>query len=102
MSAMARTVRISKPAKTAMQSGWAKTKLWLLEYEPNDAQEPDPLMGWIGSHDTNRQLKLWFDTKDEAIAFAKSKGLDYVVIEPHNRTIRPKSYADNFSFTRIR
>ena len=53
------SVRISKPAKTAMQSGRANTTRWLLEYAPADAQEADPLMGWAGSRDTNRQLKLY-------------------------------------------
>jgi len=96
------TVRISKPTKSAMQSGRAKTKRWLLEYEPSDKQVNDQLMGWSGSHDTDRQLNLWFATKEEAVVFAKAKGLSFNVIEPHDRTIRPKSYADNFAFTRIR
>jgi hypothetical protein len=95
-------VRISKPAKTAMQSGRANTTRWLLEYAPADAQEADPLMGWAGSSDTTRQLKLWFDSKEEAVGYAVRKGLDYEVEEPNVRVIRPKSYADNFAFTRIR
>src|SRR5579871_1653939 len=99
---MSGTVRISKPTKSAMQSGRAKTKRWLLEYEPSDRVEPDPLMGWSGSHDTDRQLNLWFDTKEEAVVFAKAKGLNFTVVEPHDRIIRPKSYADNFAFTRNR
>src|SRR5262245_1570703 len=99
---MSGAVRISKPTKTAMQSGRAKTKRWLLEYEPSDRQDNDPLMGWAGSHDTARQLALWFATKEEAVAFAKAKGLTFTVIEPRDRVIRPKSYADNFAFTRVR
>jgi hypothetical protein len=99
---MPRTARISKPAKSAMQSGWAKTKQWLLDIEPADPVEPDPLMGWSGSHDTDKQLRLWFPTKEAAIAFAEKRGLAYVVMEPKERVIRPKSYADNFAFTRVR
>ena len=99
---MSGNVRISRPAKSAMQSGRAKTKRWLLEYEPSDPVEPDALMGWSGSHDTDRQLRLWFDTKEEAVAFAKAKGMNFSVIEPHDRTIKAKSYADNFAFTRLR
>ncbi len=94
-------VRISIPTKTAMQSGRAKATRWLLEYNPTDAPESDPLMGWAGSGDTNRQLKLWFDSKDEAVAYAVRKGLAYDVEEPHERTVRPKTYADNFAFKRI-
>jgi hypothetical protein len=85
-----------------MQSGRAKTKLWLLDIEPADPVEADPLMGWSGSHDTDKQLRLWFPTKDAAIAFAQAKGLAFTVFEPHDRTIRPKSYADNFAYNRPR
>ena len=99
---MSRLARISKPAKTAMQSGQAKTKLWLLDLEPADPVEVDPLMGWSGSHDTDKQLRLWFPTKEAAIAFAQARGLSFTVMEPHQRTVRPKSYADNFAFNRAR
>jgi hypothetical protein len=98
---MTGSVRISKPAKNAMQSGRANTTRWLLEYAPAEGQQADPLMGWAGSHDTNRQLKLWFDTKDEAIAYAVRKGLEYKLEEPQERVVRPKSYADNFAFKRV-
>ncbi len=96
------SVRISKPAKTAMQSGRANTTRWLLEFDPAEAQEADPLMGWAGSHDTNRQLKLWFDTKEEAVAYAARESLAYRIEEPNERIVKPKSYADNFAFNRIR
>ena len=99
---MPETVRISKPAKTAMQSGRARTRKWLLEYEPSGRTEVDSLMGWSGSHDTRRQVRLRFATKEEAIAFAKSKGVNFTVVEPHKRAVQHKSYADNFAFTRIR
>ena len=94
------TVRIYRPAKNAMQSGRANATRWLLEYDPADAQEASALMGWAGSHDTNRQLKLWFATKEEAVAFAQSKNLAYRIEEPHERVVKPKSYADNFAFKR--
>jgi hypothetical protein len=97
---MSKSVRIYKPAKTAMQSGRANSRRWLLEYDPSDAQEADRLMGWAGSSDTDRQVKLWFATKEEALAFAQAKGFTVRVEEPHDRTIRPKSYAENFAFKR--
>ena len=99
---MTKSVRIYRPAKTAMQSGRANMKRWLLEHDPADAQEADPLMGWAGSADTDRQVKLWFANKEEAIAFATAKGFIFRVEEPNDRTITPKSYADNFAFTRVR
>jgi hypothetical protein len=85
-----------------MQSGRANTKRWLLEYDPSEHQEADPLMGWAGSGDTNRQLKLWFATSEEAVAFAEKKALRYRIEAPHERTVTVRAYADNFAFTRIK
>jgi len=93
-------VCIYKPAKTAMQSGHGNTRDWVLEFEPGAPKVTDPLMGWIGSADTRGQVKLRFGSKEEAIAFANKHGLAYRVQEPRTRRIRPKSYADNFSFRR--
>ncbi len=62
--------RIYRPAQTAMQSGPARTKEWVLEYEPDCPREIDPLMGWTSSRDTKSQVKLTFDSKDEAVAYA--------------------------------
>ena len=39
--------RIYKPTKNAMQSGKARTKQWVLEYEQETARTVDPLMGWF-------------------------------------------------------
>ena len=96
------TVRIYRPARNAMQSGRGNTTRWLLEYDPAEQQTADPLMGWAGSGDTNRQLKMWFETKDEAVAYAQRKNLTYRVEEPHERVVKVRAYADNFAFTRIR
>jgi ETC complex I subunit-like protein len=94
--------RILRPAKTAMQSGMAETLKWVLEYEPASKREPDPLMGWSSARDTLNEVRLRFDTLREAIAFATKKGLDYAIIEPHKRTPKAKSYADNFRYDRVR
>lgn len=93
-------VRIFKPAKTAMQSGRAKTKDWVMEFEPADASKPDPLMGWVGSSDTRKQVRLHFHSEEEAIAYAEKEGYAYTVQRPKERRIRPKAYADNFSSRR--
>ena len=89
-------VRIYRPAKTATQSGRAKTRRWVLEYVPRGRREVDSLMGWTGSDDTTAQVALSFPSKEEAVAYAKRRGLSYVVDEPRDRRVRPKSYADNF------
>jgi hypothetical protein len=93
--------RIFQPAKTAMQSGEARTKDWVLEFEPEAPRFIDPLMGWTGSTDMKQQIRLEFDSKDEAIAYATRNGLAYTVVEPKPRRAIRKSYAENFKFGRI-
>jgi len=94
--------RIYQPAKTAMQSGRGQTRKWLLEYEPASRRDPDPLMGWSSAGDTLNEVRLRFDSLDEAVAFARREGLDYTLIQPHARTPKAKSYADNFRYDRVR
>jgi NADH dehydrogenase ubiquinone Fe-S protein 4 len=93
--------RIFKPAKTAMQSGTAKTKRWLLEYEPEVARQIDPLMGWTSSADMKSQIKLKFESKEAAIAYAEHNGITYRLFEPKERKRKPKAYSDNFKYGRI-
>ena len=93
--------RIYKPSKTAMQSGMARTKQWVLEFSPESAKDIDPLMGWTGSGDMRSQVKLYFGTKEEAISYAKRSGIPYHVKEPAKRRAVKKSYADNFKYGRI-
>jgi hypothetical protein len=93
--------RIFKPAKTAMQSGDARTKEWVLEYEPESPREIEPLMGWTSSADMRSQIRLSFETKQEAIAYAERNGIAYRLEEPKPRRPVRKSYADNFKYGRI-
>ena len=93
--------RIYQPTKTAMQSGQANTKNWVLEFEPEEKKLTEPLMGWIGSGDMRGQVTLRFASRDEAVAFAERHGIPYNVTEPKRRRIRPKSYADNFRYDRV-
>ena len=90
------TVKIYKPSKTAMQSGRGKTKQWLAEYISETDNKKDSLMGWNSSADTKSQIKLFFDTKYQAIDWAKNCGYQFYVEEPKGRNIKPKSYAANF------
>ena len=92
--------RVYQPAKNAMQSGKARTKAWVLEYEPAVPRRLDPLMGWTGSADMLSQVQLDFDTKTEAIAYAEAHGIPFDLFEPHRPTPKPKAYADNFRFDR--
>jgi hypothetical protein len=93
-------VRIYQPTKTAMQSGRAKTRQWVLEHAPETARRPEPLMGWVAAGDTKNQIYLSFESRDEAVAYAKKHNMTYVVQEPRRSKLRTKAYADNFAFTR--
>ncbi|MFN3972142.1 MAG: ETC complex I subunit [Gemmobacter sp.] len=94
--------RIFQPARTAMQSGSAKTNDWVLEFAPASAREVDPLMGWTSSDDTQAQVRLRFPTREAAEEYAQGKGLDYVVTEPKPRkpVIRQRGYGENFATDR--
>ncbi len=94
------TARIYKPAKSAMQSGTAKTKEWVLEFEPEEPRVIEPLMGWTSSGDMKQELHLTFDTKEEAIAYCERHGIAYQLFEPKPHARRIISYADNFAFNR--
>jgi hypothetical protein len=92
--------RIFRPAKTAMQSGRASTRDWVLVFEPNSARVPDPLMGWTQTTDTDGQIRLTFDTREAAVAYARRHGIAFEVLpDPEVKRI-VKAYADNFAFQR--
>ena len=92
--------RIYRPAKTAMQSGKAKTQRWVLDYEPETARTVEPLMGYTSSSDMKQQIRLFFDSKDDAIAYARRNGIAHRVEEANERKVRTASYSDNFKFGR--
>ena len=93
-------VKIYQPAKTAMQSGMAKTHSWLLEFIPQKPYFIDNLMGWVGMSETQPETKLYFSTKEEAVTYATRNGLDFEVYEPQLRRSKRKVYADNFAFNK--
>jgi hypothetical protein len=91
------TARIYKPARTAMQSGTAKTKEWMLDYEPEQPRAIDPLMGWTSSGDMKQQLRLLFDTKEKAIAYCERNGVAFEVFDSKPPQRARISYSDNFA-----
>ena len=94
-------VRIFKQPKNAMQSGMARAKLWTVVFEEDSPREIEPLMGWTSSGDTRQQVRLFFDSKEEAIAYAEREGIPYRVEEPQDAKRRVMAYADNFKFNRV-
>ena len=94
--------KIYRPAPNAMQSGKAASKEWLLEFEGEAPPTVDPLMGWISRADTNTQVRMQFDTREEAIEFAKRQGIPFQVAETREPRRIIKTYAENFAANRKR
>ncbi|MDF3034310.1 MAG: complex subunit region [Alphaproteobacteria bacterium] len=94
--------RIYRPAKTAMQSGKAKSRQWILEFCPKGPSFIDPLMGWQGSTDTLHHLRLTFRSLQSAMAYASQNNLTVQVETDHTPVAIPKAYADNFRYDRVR
>src|SRR5262245_55216674 len=86
------TARIYKPARTAMQSGQAKTREWVLDYEPEEPRVVGSLMGWTSSGDMKSQLRLRFASKEEAVAYCERHGIPYQIAETNKPTRRGMSY----------
>ena len=93
--------RIYRPAKTAMQSGRRNTQRWILEFEAEKAPEIDPLMGWTSSGNMDTQVRLYFDTKEEAIAYAQRNNIPHQVFDEHERAPKDQAYSDNFAYDRV-
>jgi hypothetical protein len=93
--------KIYKPARTAMQSGRGNTKQWALDFEPEAPREIESLMGWTASSDMKQELRLRFDTKEEAVAYCERQGIPYQVSEPQEPARKKIAYADNFAYRRL-
>ena len=96
------TARIYQPTKTAMSSGMAKTREWVLEFPADEPRRIDPLMGWTSSQDTQAQVRIRFATKEEALDYAEAHGIDAIVTLPKKRraNVRPGGYGENFATSR--
>lgn len=95
------SAKIYRPAKTAMQSGKAKTHLWVLEFDQSVPRKIDPMMGYTTSGDTRQQVKLNFETLEQAEAYAAREGIEYRVIQPKEAKRQVVSYTDNFRYSRL-
>ncbi len=88
--------RIVEADRKATQSGKAGTGRWTLEFERQEPQRPDPLTGWNGSGDTWTQVRLSFQTKEDAIAYAERHGMGYHLVPATPVKLKIQAYADNF------
>jgi hypothetical protein len=90
--------RIYKPDKVATQSGLGKAKYWVLEYETRTPRHPESLMGWTASGDTLNQVRLTFNSREEAENYARQHNIEYTTLPEHTRKVRPRNYGDNFRY----
>ncbi|GGI74587.1 hypothetical protein GCM10007973_09310 [Polymorphobacter multimanifer] len=88
--------RLYQRPKSAMQSGRARTGEWLLEWERDEPQRPDPLTGWAGSGDTETQIQLRFPSREAALAYAVAQGLTVEILPLGPRHLKLQAYSDNF------
>ncbi len=94
------TARIYRPTRNTMQSGKGKTSRWVLEFEPSEPREIEPLMGYTATRDTRTQVRLTFESRDAAEAYAQRNGIAYQIQPAHEATVKRAAYTDNFRFDR--
>lgn len=93
---MNKKVLIYQPVKNPMQSGKYKSCRWFLKFANNSANYTFNLMNWIGSENTLNTINMSFETKEDAIEFAKKQGFEIETEENNKPILKAKSYADNF------
>jgi len=95
-----KSVVIKKPCKTNMQSGYKKTKNWIIEFSFDSSLNRDVLMGWNSSSNTKKQVKLSFDTLDDAKSWCMKNSFNFTIEDQSLKNVKAKNYASNFSNNR--
>ena len=90
---------IRKPAPNAMQSG-TKSSDWIIEFPKGSGCAVDPLTGTTSSIDMLKEVNMRFGSKEDAIAYVKSRAIPYQVLERPKHKPIGRSYGDNFAFER--
>tara|TARA_X000001036_G_C20398558_1_gene691785 strand:- start:303 stop:590 length:288 start_codon:yes stop_codon:yes gene_type:complete len=88
--------KIYKKSKSAMQSGLHNTKKWCLEPLSITPKKRNSVFSWTSVNGTQDQIKLLFNTLEEAVYFAQKNKVNYQVFKPNVKITRIKSYANNF------
>jgi ETC complex I subunit conserved region len=86
---------IYRPARSAMTSGQASTRHWILEFEARSPLFVEPLMGWTGGADPLRHLRFIFPSRTAAIAYARRQGLRVTTREAQEQQRSTRGYANN-------
>jgi hypothetical protein len=69
---------------------------WVVEFSTDRPRRADPLTGWAGGSETQSQVTLHFDERDEAVAYCREAAWDYIIQEDPPHSLKLQSYADNF------
>ena len=57
-------------------------------------------MGWTSSSDMNGEVRISFETQEEAVAYAQKHGIAFELQPPKPSHVVIKAYADNFAYNR--
>ena len=89
---------ISVRPQLGAEHGAGRVKQWQLAFDRERPLRPDPLTGWAGGSVDARadQVRLFFPSSDEAVAYCERHGLDFEVVPEPPRRLSLQSYADNF------
>ena len=100
----ARTVIIAPRMHKTVQSAERISHLWQITWD-NQERWQNPLMGWTSSADPMSNVKLTFDSKEDAIAFAERNGWKYTTKSPIKmqdfKDFGKIKYAQNFLANKI-
>ena len=86
-----------KNSTSSTQSGKKRTDHWVLEPIFTQNSVKDDLIGWSGGNDIKKQIKLKFSSINELERYAEKNKILLEIIEPKEKKIIIKSYADNFT-----
>jgi len=89
-----RKVIIHRPQRKATQTAIGETFAWRLSFTP-EAQWAYPLMGWASTSDSMTNLKLEFESKEQAVRLAQKEGWDYIIIDDYeDKHVANPDYTD--------
>jgi len=75
---------ISRPCRSAMTSGRARTKRWVLRFVRRTPPSIEPLMGWTGGDEPLAHVELAFPSLEAALGYAEREGLTYHIQASHD------------------
>jgi hypothetical protein len=88
--------RIFRKVENNMQRGHLNGQGWILAYDNPQGIRADPLTGRSGGGETQGQVTLAFPSLEAAVSYAKCEKIEYHVVPEPRRTLKIRSYSENF------